>query len=1093
MVIIYPGRMKNWIIIIGFSLLACFQAVAQQYFFSGYSVGDGLSQSVVNCIFQDSRGYVWIGTQNGLNKFNGLNFEVFIHNPADSNSIANNWVYGIAEDREANLWIGTKGGLIKYIRKENQFRRIRYTIPYRAGVADCVYDVKCANDGTILINTPPVLSVLHPQTSKFMHYISPLSYDGSVKDNNIPLFEDGKGNIWTGSTRGLAVFEPGTKTFKTFHHRPGDPLSLSDNNITALYQDRKGDLWIGTAGGLNKIAAGDIGFIHSNHDFRSGVSLSNDFIRAIIADKSGNLWIATEGGGLNRLGRNKEGIIVLNERFSADVSGLNHNINLSLLIDNSDNLWIGTLSGLNKTDLKKRNFKLYRKSDSPYSVDLAGNVVASVYKDADNILWIGNWGQGLNLYNRETGEVVHYSSLKTGQYYIPNDFIHCIFEDDLHDIWLGTRDGLLVYDKNLRRFFRPDALKKDGNFPGFQGLRINMMIQDRSKNYWVATNDGLYKMNRGGSFPEHYAAGAKTDHRISANLVYAVLEDKEGDIWIGTINGLDVIDAGKHDIVHFMQEENKSNMLSGRIITGLCEDQKGDIWIGTDSYVNRYSRKGKTFSYYSRAEGFPGNLVYSIVEDKNGQLWFSTGNGLCRFDSVSTRFICYTEEDGLQSPEFNIRAAYISSEGELFFGGMNGLNSFYPDSLGENPHIPVIAITAVYKINKGNKQYFNLEKDSVIELNHNERTFTVEFAALEYSNPAKNAYAYKLEGTDDNWIDIGKRNFVAFTNLPPGEYTMRVKGCNNDGRWNETGVSLSIVIHPPWWESNVAYVAYALFVLFLIFMFIKIRERNLLRERKLLEEKVKIRTQLIERQKSEILNKNSELNELNASKDRFFSIIAHDLRNPFNTIIGLTDILLITLNNMDPLKLQKSLESIKTSSQQAHELLENLLLWARSQTNTFSFRPEPVDLITLAQESIGLVAVQASRKNIAIVTDFQPCRKITGDVNMISTILRNLLTNALKYTHRNGEIVVGSDESEGFCILSVKDNGIGITPDKVKSLFSIDAARKTKGTDQEPGTGLGLILCRELIEKHGGRIEVASELGKGSNFRVYFPLLNPER
>jgi signal transduction histidine kinase len=272
-----------------------------------------------------------------------------------------------------------------------------------------------------------------------------------------------------------------------------------------------------------------------------------------------------------------------------------------------------------------------------------------------------------------------------------------------------------------------------------------------------------------------------------------------------------------------------------------------------------------------------------------------------------------------------------------------------------------------------------------------------------------------------------------------------------------------------------------------IFLYIKIRERSHTRELRILEEKVRLRTHLIEEQKSEIITKNEELNELNAAKDKFFSIIAHDLRNPFNAITGLTDILLINLDNLDITKLQKTLENIKGSSEQAHELLENLLLWARSQTGTISFRQEPIDLKIQAEESIELVALQAARKNIRIIADFKADGLISGDVNMMNTILRNLLTNALKFTTRNGEVRVGIFQNNGFYILSIKDNGIGIPADKMKNLFSIDTAHKTKGTDQEPGTGLGLILCKEFIEKHGGRLEVESEVGKGSEFRVIIP------
>ena len=1078
--------MNKKLLLIGFIILGCFHSKAQQYFFSGYSIADGLSQSVVNCIFQDSKGYIWFGTQNGLNKYNGYTFEVFTCNPNDSNSIVNNWINGITEDKEANLWIATKGGLVKYTRKEKRFSRIEFTPPFDVLITNCVYDVKCARNGDIFINMPPVLSICNPQTMNFRHFISPFAFDGSAKDNNIPLLEDRNGTIWIASTRGLAAFDPVAKIFRAFNYNSIKQTSLSDDNITALYQDQNGELWIGTSSGLNHLKPGAKGFDHYLHDEHNEFSLSNNFIRAILADKSGSLWIATEGGGLNRMSHDKANHVFF-ERFTAGKSGLNHNINLSLAIDNSDNLWIGTLSGLNKTNLKRQNFNLYRKNDSPYSVDLAGNVIASIYEDENNVIWIGNWGQGLNLYNRKTGNVEHYSSRLAGKYYIPNDYIHCIFEDDRHTIWLGTRDGLLVYDKQKRSFVRPEESFRETGLPNFTGLRINRMIQDHEGNYWVATHDGLYKMQRNGSRPEHFYAGAITRFRISSNLVYAVLEDRDGMIWVGTINGLDIIDSKKGSITHFRKSEKRENSLSDNFITALYEDQNFDIWIGTNSYVNKFSKKTAKFSYYSGDQGFPSNLVYSIREDKNHFLWFATGNGLCRFDTSTNTFRTFTVEDGLQSPEFNLGASFGSANGEMFFGGMNGFNSFYPDSLSDNPHIPIIAITAAYKLSKGARKYLNLDKGDPVILNHNENTFTIEFAALEFTNPTKNRYAYWLEGVDDDWNEIGTRNFVAFTNLPPGEYTMRVKGCNNDGRWNETGVMLSIIIRPPWWKSSIAYVTYFLLCVFLIFIYIIIRERNHIHKLKILEEKVTVRTRLIEKQKSEILNKNSELNELNAAKDKFFSIIAHDLRNPFNAIIGLTDILLLNLDYIDIQKLQKTLENIKGSSQQAHELLENLLLWARSQTGTISYKPVSVDLNIQAEESIQLIAVLATRKNISIIADFSTGVLINGDVNMINTILRNLLTNALKFTPRNGEVRVAISQHDGFCVLSIKDNGIGITAEKLKLLFSIDTAHKTKGTDQEPGTGLGLILCKEFIEKHGGRLEVESEVGKGSEFRVIIP------
>ena len=1078
--------MMNRILYFFLLLFICFTGNSQQRFFSGYSISQGLSQSVINCIYQDSSGFMWFGTQNGLNRFDGYSFEVFIYKPNDTTSISNNWIFSIAEDRKGNLWIGTKGGLNKFIPKEKRFQRIRYSTPYPFDVTQNVYDIKTARDGNILINTPPVLSVYDPEKMLFKHFVSPLPYESSVKDCNIPLLEDRTGRIWIGSGRGLACYQPDKGKFDIF---PGDlplPYALSNNLITALYQDSQGNIWIGTSAGLNRFVENNKTMLLYRNELNDRFSISNNYIRAIQEDKSGKIWIATEGGGLKILNRGTNGKAVF-ETFTTENSDLGHNIILSLSIDRSENLWIGTLSGVSKTDLKKQKFSLYRKSDSPSSVDLEGNVIASVFKDRNDVLWIGNWGQGLNLFDRKSGKVEHFSSHQKGNNFIPNNYIHTIFEDSSQTIWLGTRDGLLVWQEQDRCFVRPHQSGKNPGLFDFTGLRIFMMMQDRKKDYWIATQDGLYRKSQTGSLTEWFHSGARSDRRISSNLVYGVLEDKDGFIWIATTQGLDVFDPGSSVMKHYRKTEGLSNSLSDDFVTALCEDHNGDIWIGTSTYLDRFSKKDSSFTYYSQEHGLPGNLIYSIQRDKSNGMWFATGNGLCRFDSASNTFHAYSVEDGMQSQEFNLRASFVSQDGEVFFGGMNGLNAFYPDSLRSNPHIPEIAFTTAYKIKKGVKETINLETSNRIVLPYYENSLTFEFSALEFTNPARNRYMYRLEGIDDDWIDIGYRRFVSFSNLSPGEYQLRIKGSNNDGLWNEKGASVRILIKSPWWSSIAAYILYFLITILLIYGIFKWRERQYIRDKKLLEEKVKERTYQIEEQKTEILKKNSELNELNASKDKFFSIIAHDLRNPFNTIIGLSDILLMNLENTDKERMQKSLENIKGSSQQAHELLENLLLWARSHTGTLTFRPEPVNLKMVVEECIDLVSGQAVRKNITIKKDCPDEIIRPVDVNMFRTIVRNLLTNALKFTPQHGRIWVALSVRDGLCTLKVKDNGIGIAPDKLKTLFNIDSSHKTFGTDKEPGTGLGLILCREFTEKLGGKIEVESESGKGSEFRVVLP------
>lgn len=1070
-------------------LLANLPGNTRQFIFRGYTLSDGLSQSVVTCIFQDSRGFIWLGTQNGLNCFDGYNFTVHTYRPDDSTSISNNWIYGITEDPSGDLWIGTKGGLNRYSSKKKRFTRIHYSTPYPTDITGNVYDVLCDSNGKILINTSPVLTICNPEELSFSHHISPLGYDGSVKDYKIPLLETPDGTVWMGSTRGLACYLPLADSFRVFSAPPEMPGALSDNNITALCLDKSGILWVGTSRGLNRMNEDGRSFTTPLAKLKTTPSPGNDFVRAIACDAGGALWIATEGGGLQRMAPASGGYTE-SEAFTNENSGLFHDIVLSLAIDHSENLWIGTLSGVNKTDLKKQKFRTYRKSDSPSSVDLSGNVIASLFKDDKGQVWIGTWGQGLNIYDPESGHVEHYASHHEGKYTLPNDFVHTIFEDSAKNLWIGTRDGLLVFLKENRRFVRPENFSRNPGLPSLRGLRIFRMIQSRNGDFWIATQDGLFRKKTGNTTIERYSSEAEPHYRISSNLVYSVMEDSDGLVWIGTTEGLDMLDPSTGAMKHFKKNESATNSLADDFVTSLCEDHLGDIWIGTSSYVNKFSKKENSFTFYGKERGIPGNQIYGILRDLQERLWIATGNGLCSFDPRSGTFRTYSVEEGLQSPEFNLGAYFRASDGELFFGGMNGFNAFYPDSLRDNPHVPQLAFTRVRKITKGVTESPEWKNDHTILLNYRDYSFTVEFAALEFTHPGKNRYMYLLEGGGDQWIEIGNRNFVAFSNLPPGDYVLTVKGSNNDGVWNENGIRLNMIIRPPWWRNRFAVAAYLLLAGVLVIWIFRSSEQRHIREKTILEEKVRERTRLIEAQKSEILQKNDELKALNASKDKFFSIIGHDLRNPFNSIIGYTELLLMKLKEINLEELQKSLEIVRDSSRQAYELLENLLLWARSQTGSLTFRPGPADMKMLVKECVTLLKTQASHKNITIHTHSDDQVIIDADMNMIRTILRNLVTNAIKFTPQFGEIQIQLTLEENECIVRVRDNGTGIEKERLSSIFNIGTSHKTRGTEGEPGTGLGLILSREFVEKHGGKIEVASEVGKGSEFSMRLPLLN---
>lgn len=1075
-------------------MLYMLTALSQPLTFTNISIEQGLSQSVVNCVFQDSRGFLWFGTQNGLNKYNGYNFEIYTYNPVEPNSLSNNWVYSIDEDRDGNLWIGTKGGLNRFDPKGRSFTRIHFSTGSDTVISSYVYDAIVDDNGSVVINTPPLLTIYNPSTGRSIQYRRPLVEDAAVNDNRIPLLQDSRGLIWAGSTTGLASLDPTSGVFTTYTHQSNDTGSISSNNITALYEDRSGVLWVGTINGLNRFDRERGRFIHFYHQ-PGRMSLSGNFIRAITGDEHGGLFIATEGNGITRMELTPGGQYRFTT-YSRESNNLSINIVLDLLIDKSENLWAGTLQGIGKTDLKRPKFSLYRNDGTPGSVDLLGNVIASIYKDEDGLLWIGNWGQGLNLYDRKSGRVDHFSTSEGGKNHLTNDFVHVIFPDSDRRVWIGTRDGLFIYDRAAKQFVRPGVVLNDPAVPAFPGVRIFTIIQDRYNNYWVGTQNGLYRFSLTSAKVERFAEELQGDHKISSNLIYSLLEDKEGLIWIATLNGLNCYNPIDGSLKSFRKSRSNGNGLSDNFIISLCEDSKGDIWIGTSTYLNRYNKRTGLFTYYSQEHGLPNNRIFEILEDNNKTLWVATGNGLSRFDTLTGTFKTYSTEEGLQGPEFNLRACYKAPDGELFFGGMQGFNSFFSDSLDNNPYLPRVAITAFYKTNpKGERIYFPTDSVEVVQLDYSDRSFTIEFAALEFTNSQKNQYAYKIEGITDQWTEIGNRRFVPFTNLPPGTYTFRVKGTNNDGVWGKEEASIQIVIDPPWWKSWYAYAGYLLLLLVILLVFVRQREAKLVRAQKTLEARVKERTLLIERQNNEIVRKNealnalnTELQHLNATKDKFFSIIAHDLRNPFNTIIGLTDIFLANMESYDQAKIRRSLSDIRETSGHAFDLLQNLLIWARSRTGSLDYNPAPFNLQDRIEATIDLIGAQAAKKNVLILSEVEEPIMVMGDANMVDVILRNLITNALKFTHPEGNVTIGAMVEGNRCEVSVSDTGIGIPKEIVAKLFRMDAKVTRKGTDSEKGSGLGLLLCEEFVVRHGGKIRVESEPEKGSTFYFTLPL-----
>ncbi|MFC2104704.1 two-component regulator propeller domain-containing protein, partial [Bacteroidota bacterium] len=848
-------------LLITYCSLFIVQAQINDVKFEHYTVDDGLSQSNIYCVFQDSEGYLWFGTQAGLNKFDGYSFKKHYHNPLDVSSLSNGWIYSITEDASGNIWLATRSGLNKFTKKICEFTRFSS----QAGNSNSIYSnlVYGVNryDKYIVINTPPVLSLMNTETEEIIHYVNNLDINkqaGSLYA--LQVITDRQNNIWMATPIGLAKFSMQEKKFENYFHSHDDTTSLSDNGIITIYEDNQGDIWIGTVEGLHKYNTKENNFI------RFEIKLKDNPVLSIIQDNSGSFWIGTYGDGLYKiiLDKDKRKIVqVFNYSNNPnDENSLSDDRIFSLYLDKSNILWIGTSLGINKLDMKPKKFRLYKKTEAENSVNLIGNSIASVYKDKNNTLWIGNWGNGLNILIRKTGEVVHFSPDLHGKQKIVDGYVHVIFKDSKENVWISTRKGIQIFNKSDSSFTDLSDFLKINGLPEFQDVRINRIFEDSQNNIWIGSANGLFKIDQQNKKVDAYFAG-NSSNSISDNLVYDITEDKNGALWVATNNGLNYYNPSSITFSQYFHNPNIKNSISNNGIQGLLMDSDGDLWIGTTSGLNLMKDGTSEFIYYSKKDGLPDEHIYDIIEDNSGKIWLSTNRGLAVLNKKTNKIESYDNEDGLQSLEFNNGASFKAEDGELFFGGLSGLNSFYPDSMPVNEFIPPIVLTSFEKSGKEGKVKKTVQDGDTLEVSYKDYEFVIEFAALDYTSTKKNQYTYRMKGLSDNWIKLGNRNFVAFSKLPPDKYTLSVRGSNNDGIWNMEGASITIIIKPPWWRTIIAYVIYIVLILTIIGIYIKVREKRLRATKKSLEEKVKKRTAEVVSQKMEIEEKNAELQTSN--------------------------------------------------------------------------------------------------------------------------------------------------------------------------------------------------------------------------------------
>ena len=1046
--------------------------------FKHITVDDGLSSSLVLSIIQDNKGFIWTGTSDGLNRYDGFNFVTYRADPLDSTSLSDNAVQSLYVDHDDNLLIGTEIGLCLYDREKDHF--LNYTVD----------------------KSSPL---------KGMYF------------NLADIEEDSLGGLWLATSSGLIYFNRAKNTIKQFVHDPGKPESLCNNALESILIDKKNRLWVATRNGIDQYLPESESFKHLNVDRSFDVDLLGAFFQDIAEDKEGNIWFGSSDG-LYCLKDNQTDLsqkLIHYQHNDLDKNSLSVNQVISLFVDEAGNLWIGTDNGgIDLFDRQKQIFWHYRKDEyDPHSLN--NESIETIYQDKSGNLWFGTFNGGLNVSMNNMEAIVKYQNFPGRSNSLSNNNVTCFLEDSFNQIWIGTDGGgLNIFNKPENSFshFNTNNSRLTSNY-------ILCMLEDSRKQIWIGTyGGGLVRYdNRTKSFTSFTIRNSG----IPENSIFAIAEGDDGDLWIGSLEhglirfqvgdkkfteyntsnsslanamvktvvkysdgrlligspeGFQIFYPADNHFETYRSDNNNKNCLSYSRVIDILPENDSCIWIGTQKGLNKFNPEKGSFVNYYEKDGLPKDFIKGLVLDKSGALWITTNQGVCRFDYKQGKFKTFTKSDGLQSNEFYDKSVLKTKNGDLLMGGNNGFNIVYPEKLVENKRIPEVIITDLKIFNKSVKPLTEgspLEK-SITEteklvLPHGLSVITFCFAAMDFTAPEKNQYAYKMENFDKEWT-LGNKREATYTNLNPGDYIFLVRGSNNDGFWNEEGTSIHITVLPPWWSMWWFRIIIFIALILIISSFFMLRIRSLKNKKILLEKLVEEKT--------------SELKAMNVSKDKILSIIAHDLRSPFNSIIGFSNVLKEEIRSGNPAQNEEFARLINASAVQTLRLLDNLLEWAGSQSSKRMFEPSQVKLRELLDEEFYILNDFAAGKDIELKNLVAGELMIFADRNMIRTIIRNLIINAIKFTRKGGEVVVTAISDRKNVEVSVADTGLGMTKETIEKLFRMDVNVSTRGTENEKGTGLGLLLCKEFVEKHGGKIWVESELDKGSVFSFSLPLNN---
>ena len=1023
--------------------------------FKNITSEDGLSQGTVETIIQDDQGYIWLGTNDGLCRYNGYEFKIYKHDEELENSITNNYIVDIKQDNLGNIWVGTANGLSKIDTKTDLITNYNMNDEEKSLSHYNIGDILITKSGDVLVGTSDGLNIYNEKKDEFYRIFNK---DSDLSSQFIrSLAEDENQNIWVATNNGIDKIDiKNNKNIISFKTGDGK-FDISENDIYVVRYDPKGYIWAGALKeGLNRIDINTNEVKQYKNDDRDEKSLPGNHVKDILRDSSGNLWVGTDNG----LAKYNE----QTENFATyDKTSLVNDEVFSIQEDESGLIWVGTYAGISMFD-PNTNIEHYKKD--PFDENsISDNSIHGIYEDKDGLLWVGTNSKGVNVINRKNYNVKHLN--KTSKDYpISDDNINDVVGID-NKIFIATKNGLNEVDKDLK------TINIYNTEDGICNNNITALFADSKKNVWIGTANGISVLNTNTNEIIDIT-DILTNHNIEDQYIKVIYEDSKGNYWVGCFidGGLVKIDPNKRTIENYRNKKEDKTSISSNNIRSIVEDKNGNIYIGTSYGLNKLNESNNTFERYLEKDGLSNNTVYGLLVDDNNNLWASTNLGISKLDTNTMTFETFNIIDGFQGNEFNGRAYYKNKSGELFFGGINGLNIFRPNDINRSRYVPTV-IFDEFKVN--GKVYKDINNQ---EFKYNENTINISVFISNYKNTKNIQYMYKLEGVSDSW-DISRSNNINYSDLAPGTYTLKIKARSYSGKVSDES-AVKFIIKPPIWKSKAAILIYLIIITIVIYRTINSVKRldNLVKNKTLQLTK--------EMEKNDKLLK--KVIELEKRKNNYFVNLSHELRTPLN-VISSTEQLVTELNKskdgIGKSKLNGCMQVVRRNTKRLLNLINNIIDTAKIESGSYQLNIREHDIVYIVEEATLSLKDYIERKGIELIIDPEMEEKIIKcDEHEIERCIVNLVSNAAKFTPEGGTIEVTIEDLDEKVKIIVKDTGIGIDKKYHDSIFNRFNQVIDQGAESKGGSGLGLTITKQIIDIHGGQISVESELGKGCKFII---------